>query len=124
CSCSLATPDPAEMANRRSTGSSRSVANDTSMAEIWLPSASPSPSGRVLTGTIATNELSGDSARASSRRRRPPATPARITSLTVQPKTPRTNLASSSGTQREEKRLRLETAPLSDVREAEKKAGG
>ncbi len=34
-----------------------SVASVTNMAEIWLPSASPSSSGRVDTGTMATNAL-------------------------------------------------------------------
>ena len=42
----------------------------------------------------------------------------------MHPKTRRTSLASSSGIDSDEKRLRLDTAPLMDVRGAEKKAGG
>ena len=82
-SCSLATRADSEMASRRVTGSSMSLASETSIPEIWFPSSSVSPSDRVETGTMATSEPSARSPRSSRSRRSPPDTQARITSFTV-----------------------------------------
>ena len=123
-SCSLATRVDSLMASSRSTGSSMSLASETSIPEIWLPRSSPSPSGRVETGTMATSGCMTSSSRASSRRRSPPETQARTTSFTVASKLRPTTFTSSSGTDSDAKRLRLDTAPLNDVFGAPKKPGG
>ena len=73
---------------------------------------------------MATRDSSASSPRESSRRRRPPETPAKITSFTVASKTRPTSLTSSSGRESDAKRLRLEIAPLNEVRGAAKKPGG
>ena len=124
CSCSLATRADSEIASSRSTGLSTSLASETSIPDTWFPRSSPRPSGRVETGTIATIDGSPPSPRASSNRRNPPETTARITSLTVASKTRPTSFTSSSGTESDAKRFRLDTAPLNDVRGAAKKPGG
>ena len=73
---------------------------------------------------MATSGAPRSSRRSASKRRRPPATPARITSFTVHSNTWRMSLKSSSGTVTDVNSLRFDTAPLMEVRGAEKNPGG
>ena len=57
---SLAPLVDAEIARSRSTGSSRSLANDVNMADTWLlPMVSLASSDRTDTGHVAIKDLSG-----------------------------------------------------------------
>ena len=76
-----------------------SLANETSIPETWFPELLGLPFGPGRHRHHGDERLlRRASPRASSSRRKPPDTEARITSLTVAPKTAFTSLTSSSGT--------------------------